>query len=627
MRLTSDLIFHNLSEGIFVLDETGRITTCNPAASAITGYETTEIEAKPFYAVGDGQGDPIKYRYELEQALKKKKLVVEGWKLRKDSTRYWAETSYFPVFDESESLIGYCVLLRDMTEEKKKQLDLLESEERYRLMVEAIRDYSIFMLDPDGYVVTWNEGGTFIHGYTESEILGRHFSVFYSSADQFEEKPKKKLQIARDSGSYREEGWRVKKDGSLFWASVVLTALFNDRNALIGYSKVTRDLTERLKDEEVLRQSEARYRSLVEQVGDYGIFMLDTKGRIISWNEGARRIKGYSAEDVIGKYFSIFYPEEDILNGKPAWELKVARSTGKYEEEGWRLRKDGTRFWANIVITATYDAEGRLSGFSKVTRDLTERKMSEQALQDSSDKYRQLAEELSVTNSELSSVNRELEQFTAIVSHDLKEPVRTVRSFLHLMDQHLDQQKFDLLKPSIGKGIQAAQRMHDLIDNLLHYSQISKIGLHRQKLKVEEVIGEAIQNLNDAVEQSGAQIRVDSDVPVIYGDRVQLVQLFQNLLANAVKFTKGSVPEVRVRSWMEDGNVRFVVEDNGIGISPENLEKIFEIFRRLHFVNQYPGNGVGLAVCKKVVERHRGKIWAESVQGNGASFHIVLPKI
>lgn len=627
MHLNSDLIFHNLAEAIFVLDETGRVTTCNAAASAITGYEDTEVETKPFYTIGDGEADPIKYRHQLGQALQKKKLVVEGWKLRKDGTRYWAEASYSPVFDESQRLAGYCVVLRDMTEQKKKQLDLNESEERYRLMVEAIRDYSIFMLDPDGYVVTWNEGGTFIHGYGEGEILGRHFSVFYPSADLLDEKPRKKLQVARESGSYREEGWRVKKDGSLFWASVVLTALFNDRNVLIGYSKVTRDLTERLKEEEVLRQSEARYRSLVEQVGDYGIFMLDTKGRIISWNEGARRIKGYSAEDVIGKYFSIFYPEEDILNGKPAWELKIARSTGKYEEEGWRLRKDGTRFWANIVITATYDTEGRLSGFSKVTRDLTERKMSEQALQDSSDKYRQLAEELSVTNSELSSVNRELEQFTAIVSHDLKEPVRTVRSFLHLMDQHLAQEKFELMRPSIGKGIQAAKRMHDLIDNLLHYSQISKIGLQRQKLKVEGVIGEAIQNLNDAVEQSGGQIRVESGVPFIYGDRVQLVQLFQNLLANALKFTKGKVPEVAVRSWMDNGSVRFVVEDKGIGISPENLEKIFEIFRRLHFANQYSGNGVGLAVCKKVVERHRGKIWAESVQGNGASFHIVLPKI
>lgn len=627
MHLNSDLIFHNLSEGIFLLDETGRITACNATANAITGYDCAELEARPFYTIGDGQDDPIKFRYELDQAQKKKKFVAEGWKLRKDRTRYWAETSYSPVFDESGNLVGYCIMLRDITDQKRRQLDLLESEERYRLMVEAVRDYSIFMLDPEGNVVTWNDGGTLIHGYAESEILGKHFSVFYPSADQLDDKPRKKLQLACDNGSYRETGWRVKKDGSLFWAGVALTALFNDRNVLIGYSKVTSDLTGQLKDEKILRQSEARYRSLVEQVGDYGIFMLDTKGRIISWNEGARRIKGYTAEDVIGKYFSIFYPEEDILNGKPAWELKVARSSGKYEEEGWRLRKDGSRFWANIVITAVYDTEGRLSGFSKVTRDLTERKMSEQALQESSNKYRQLAAELSVTNNELSSVNRELEQFTAIVSHDLKEPVRTVRSFLHLLDKYVEQERFDLLKPGIGKGILAAQRMHDLIDNLLHYSQISKIGLQRQKLKVEEVIGEAVQNLNDAIEQSEAQIRVDSEVPFVYGDRVQLVQLFQNLLANALKFTNGSTPEVAVKSWTENGSVRFVVEDNGIGISPQNLEKIFEIFRRLHFASQYPGNGVGLAVCKKVVERHRGAIWAESEEGKGASFHIMLPKI
>ncbi|WP_222837313.1 PAS domain-containing sensor histidine kinase [Dyadobacter fermentans] len=627
MHLNYDLIFRSCSEGIFVLDETGRITACNAAASAITGYDDTDLECKPFFTIGDGQDDPIKYRYELDQALKKKSLVVEGWKLKKDQTRYWAETSYSPLFDDFQKHVGFCVLMRDITEKKQHQFQLLQSEERYRLMVEAIRDYSIFMLDPEGHVITWNDGGTFVHGYAESEILNKHFSVFYSASDVIDDKPRKALQTASESGSYREEGWRVKKDGSLFWANVVLTALYNDRNKLIGYSKVTRDLTDRLKSEDVLRQSEARYRSLVEQVGDYGIFMLDIRGRIISWNEGARRIKGYSADDVIGKYFSIFYPEEDILNGKPAWELKVARATGKYEEEGWRLRKDGSRFWANIVITAVYDTEGRLSGFSKVTRDLTERKMNEQALQESSDRYKQLVDELSVTNSELSSVNRELEQFTAIVSHDLKEPVRTVRSFLHLMDRHVDQQNYDNLRLSIGKGILAAQRMHDLIDNLLHYSQISKVGLQRQKLRVEEVIGEAIQNLDDAVAQSGAKIQVESLVPFIYGDRVQLVQLFQNLVANALKFTNGSTPEVTVKSWMENGSVRFVVSDNGIGISPENLEKIFEIFRRLHFANQYPGHGVGLAVCKKVVERHRGRIWAESAQGKGASFHILLPKI
>lgn len=625
MPLNEDLIFRHSGEALFMLDEAGIIKSCNPAATAVTGYDEQEIQDKPFYTIGDGQDDPIKYRYELDQALLRRKLTVEGWKLRSDRSRYWAETSYSPILEEGGKALGYCVLLRDVTDRKQQQLAVQESEERYRLMVEAVRDYSIFMLDPEGYIVTWNDGGALIHGYAESEILGKHFSVFYPPGEQTVEKTQRELQLARDTGSYREEGWRVKKGGSLFWASVVLTALFNDQNKLIGFSKVTRDLTERLKSEEALRQSEARYRSLVEQVGDYGIFMLDTKGRIVSWNEGARRIKGYAADEVIGKYFSIFYPEEDNLNSKPAWELQVARSTGKYEEEGWRLRKDGSRFWANVVITAVSDSEGRLVGFSKVTRDLTERKLSEQALQDSSDRFKRLAGELSVTNGELSVVNRELEQFTAIVSHDLKEPLRSVRSFLHLMDLHLSQGKYDLLKPSIGKGILAAQRMQDLIDNLLHYTQISKLDLHHRRLDVADVIGEAVQNLNEAIVQSGAEIRIECGNTSMYGDRVQLVQLFQNLLANALKFTNGDAPKVDVRCWMENGDVRFVVEDNGIGISPIHLEKIFEIFRRLHFTSQYPGTGVGLAVCKKVVERHRGKIWAESEPGKGASFYITLP--
>lgn len=277
------------------------------------------------------------------------------------------------------------------------------------------------------------------------------------------------------------------------------------------------------------------------------------------------------------------------------------------------------------MITAVSDSEGRLVGFSKVTRDLTERKLSEQALQDSSDRYKRLAEELSVTNGELSVVNRELEQFTAIVSHDLKEPLRSVRSFLHLMDLHLGQEKYDLLKPSIGKGILASQRMQDLIDNLLHYTQISKLDLHHRWLDVGEVIGEAVQNLNEAILQSDAEVHVECGSTTMYGDRMQLVQLFQNLLANALKFTNGTVPRVNVRCWLEHSDVRFVVEDNGIGISPLHLEKIFEIFRRLHFTSQYPGTGVGLAVCKKVVERHRGRIWAESEPGKGASFYITLP--
>lgn len=624
MPITNDIILRHLNEGVFVLDPTGKILSCNPAASSITGYQEDEIRNEPFHKLGNDDRDVIKYQYELDQALQKKKVVVEGWKMRKDGNKYWSETSYAPIFDAGGHC-GFCVVLRDISEKKQVESALLKSEERYRLMVEAVKDYSIFMLDPHGHILTWNDGGGVIQGYAESEVLGRHFSMFYTTSDLLDHKPERELEIAKQTGAYREEGWRVKKGGSLFWASVVLTALFNDQNKFIGYSKVTRDLTDRVQNEDSLRQSEARYRSLVEQVGDYGIFMLDTKGRIISWNEGARRIKGYNAEDVIGKYFSIFYPQEDIVDGKPSRELRIARTTGKYEEEGWRLRKDGTRFWANIVITAVYDTEHRLTGFSKVTRDLTERKLAEQSLQESSNKYRQLVQELWTTNRQLSAANRELEQFTTIVSHDLKEPVRTVKSFLHLINQHIQQKKYELLDKSVAKSIQGAQRMQDLIDNLLHYSQISKTDLNREELNMADIVMEAQQNLEEAIQKSGAGISLDIGSVELLGDRVQLVQLFQNLLSNALKFTDEQKPEVTVHSSSENGIVTIVVTDNGIGIPEEHLEKIFGVFRRLHFPGQYPGTGVGLAICKKVVERHSGKIWAESRPGQGASFHITLP--
>ncbi|MCE6989598.1 PAS domain-containing sensor histidine kinase [Dyadobacter sp. CY323] len=622
--ITNEVVFKHLSEGVLVLDTSGRIVSSNPAACDITGYSEDDIKGKPFHTLGSGDGDLFQYQYERDQALQHQKLVVEGWKVKQNGHKFWCETCYAPIFDEGRHG-GFCVVLRDISERKQMQIELLASEERYRLMVEAVKDYSIFMLDPQGHIITWNDGGGLIQGYSESEVIGKHFSMFYTATDLIEKKPERELDIARDTGVYREEGWRVKKGGSLFWASVVLTALFNDQNKLIGYSKVTMDLTGRLQHEESLRLSEARYRSLVEQVGDYGIFILDTKGRIGSWNEGAKRIKGYTAQEVIGKYFSIFYPEEDILSGKPARELRIARATGKYEEEGWRLRKDGSRFWANIVITAVYDAEHLLTGFSKVTRDLTERKLAEQSLQARSDEYRQLVQELMNTNNALSAVNQELEEFTAIVSHDLKEPVRSVKSYLHLIEQQIAQQKYELISNSVVKSIKGTQRMQELIDNLLRYSQVSKTDLRREKLDLDDVLTEALQNLDDAIKKSGAQISKDITTRGLFGDRVQLAQLFQNLLANALKFTDGKAPEVSIRSWTESGEIRIVVSDNGIGIAQQHLEKVFGVFKKLHFASQYPGTGMGLAICKKVVERHNGRIWAESPPGQGASFHITVP--
>ncbi|MEV7970395.1 PAS domain S-box protein [Sphaerisporangium sp. NPDC088356] len=248
------------------------------------------------------------------------------------------------------------------------------------LLVQSVIDYAIFMLDPSGRIISWNAGAQRIKGYAAEEIIGKHFSVFYPPEDIAAGKPDWELEVAVAEGRLEDEGWRLRQDGTRFWANVVITALFDNTGRLRGFGNVTRDMTERRKAEQALRESEERFRFLIQNVIDYAIFMLDPSGRIISWNAGAQRIKGYAAEEIIGKHFSVFYPPEDIAAGKPDWELEVAVAEGRLEDEGWRLRQDGTRFWANVVITALFDNTGRLRGFGKVTRDMTERRSAERAL-------------------------------------------------------------------------------------------------------------------------------------------------------------------------------------------------------------------------------------------------------
>ncbi|GHG30720.1 MULTISPECIES: PAS domain-containing sensor histidine kinase [Amycolatopsis] len=255
-------------------------------------------------------------------------------------------------------------------------------DDRFRLLVQGVLDYGIFMLDTEGRIATWNAGAQRIKGYAAEEIIGQHFSVFYPTEDVAAGKPARELEIAVAEGRLEDEGWRLRKDGTRFWANVVITALYDEQGRLQGFGKVTRDMTERRNAELALRESEERFRLLVQGVLDYAIFMLDTGGHISSWNAGAQRIKGYAAEEIIGQHFSVFYPAEDVAAGKPARELEIAVAEGRLEDEGWRLRKDGTRFWANVVITALYDEQGRLHGFGKVTRDMTERRNAEQALRE-----------------------------------------------------------------------------------------------------------------------------------------------------------------------------------------------------------------------------------------------------
>ncbi|MBK8364296.1 MAG: PAS domain S-box protein [Bacteroidetes bacterium] len=336
--------------------------------------------------------------------------------------------------------------------------DSIDGDNLYQRMIEEIQDYAIILLDTNGIVRNWNLGAQKIKYYSEEEIVGKHFSTFYFDEDIRNKLPDKLIEQARSAGRAIHEGWRKRKDGSKFWGSITITAIHSGEKIVIGFCKVTRDLTDRKIWEDSLRDSEERYHQMIAEVQDYAIILLDINGIIQNWNAGAERIKGYRSDEVIGKKFELFYTPEDLNSKMPDRLLNYAKEHGKAVQEGWRVRKDGTRFWGTIVITALHNKENEVIGFSKVTRDLTQQKIAE--------------EKLAAYLTELEIQNRDLEQFAYVASHDLQEPLRKIQTFAELIQENYDDREF--VNKYFEKLEFSAQRMSDLIKSLLNYSRLSK---------------------------------------------------------------------------------------------------------------------------------------------------------
>jgi len=359
-----------------------------------------------------------------------------------------------------------------------------------------------------------------------------------------------------------------------------------------------------------LQESERRFRLLVEEVRDYAIFMLDPAGFVTSWNAGAQRIKGYRVEEAIGLHLSRFYPPEEIEKGTVDKLLAAAAAEGRAESEGWRVRRDGSRFWASITLTALHDPERRLIGYSKITRDLTERKRAEGLLQQQA--------------AELARSNKELQGFTSIASHDLQEPLRMVTTFMQLVAERCQGQLDAETNEFIGYAVDGATRMRQLISDLLAYSRVTSSVEEKVPVDFEQIFQEVLRDLEMMIRDSGAGITYDP-MPMVIAIPTQITQLFQNLLTNAIKFSGPDPPQIHVSAQVGPAEWTFSVCDNGIGIRSEYFDRIFVMFKRLHDRTQFAGTGIGLAICKRIVERHHGRIWVESTPGRGSTFFFTLP--
>jgi PAS domain S-box-containing protein len=508
--------------------------------------------------------------------------------------------------------------------------DLRQSEERFKLLVESVRDYAIFMLDPGGQVLTWNAGAERFKGYRANEIIGQHFSRFYPPEEVARGLPEHELEVASKEGTFEDEGWRVRKDGTLFWANVVITAMRDTQGELVGFAKVTRDLTQRRAHEEDLRRSEERFRLLIEGIADYAIFMLDPNGRISTWNMGAERIKGYAANEIIGQHFSIFYPQDAKDSGWPDHELREAAEKGKFTDTGWRLRKDGTTFWANVTITALRDDAGKLLGFAKLTRDLTDAKRAE-AMETANQQREEMLDAERNARMAAQRATRLKDEFLATLSHELRTPLSAILGWTQL-----------LLRPEASKGPEEQKRAIEiidrnaraqvkLIDDLLDLSRVmtGKLRLDLHQVSLASIVEAAVDSARPSAEVKSIRLTaiLSSNQDIVSADSARLQQVVWNLLTNAIKFTpKGG--QVQVLLQRINSHLELSVSDTGIGIPANYLPHVFDRFSQKDSstTRAFGGLGLGLAIAKQLVELHGGSIRAASLgEGRGATFSIQLP--
>jgi len=491
------------------------------------------------------------------------------------------------------------------------------SDETYRMLVEAVMDYAIFLLDTEGRIRSWNPGAQRLKGYDAGEIIGQPFSTFFTAEDRALGRPEHALRTAHREGRFESEGWRVRKDGSRFWALAGLDAGRDKDGRVIGFAKVTRDVTERRAAQQALAESERRFRLLVQGVTDYAIFMLDPEGRVAEWNSGARRIKGYEAQEIMGQHFSRFYTEEDRAAGMPERALKTARAEGRFDAEGWRVRKDGTHFWASVVIDPIHDEDGTLIGFAKVTRDITERREAQLASENARERMAELQR------------LEALGELVGGVAHNYSNLIQVVLSGIRLAKSVAGEN--EQLSRILAEISAAAEKRAGLTEHLLAFSR--NLPTRPEVIDTAKEVAEAADLLCRSIPGS-IQIKLDlaDNLWPIRVDAVQLELALLNVGLNA----RDAMPEGGVLAIIAENlvlhegpsglagrGVAIRLRDTGTGIPREVLGRVCEPF----FSTKPRGRSTGLRLSQAhgFAEHAGGTLRIISEPGRGTEVTFFLP--
>jgi len=600
-----DLIF----DAVIVRNAKDEITYWNRGAEELYGWDAEEVLGKVTHelfqtvfpkALAEIQAEILETGYWEAELMHRRRdgsvaTVSSRWVLRRD-----AEGNPSGILESN----------RDIGRSKQE-------EQKFRNLLESAPD-AIVIVDQKGLIQLINAQTEKLFGYTRAELIGAPVETLvpqcfrgrhWSHREGYAQSPQ-----PRSMGAGLELYGR-RKDGTEFPIEISLSPLETAEGTLV--CSAIRDVTQRKQLAERHRENELRFRLLIDAVKDYAIISLDADGLVTTWNTGAERLKGYSSGEIIGQHMSRFYPQADIARRKPDQELQQAASTGHMEDQGWRVRKDGSHFWAEVAITAVHDSAGKLIGFLKIAKDIT-------AKRDAEDQIQKLNSELTQRVEELGTVNRELESFSYSVSHDLRAPLRHVDGFARILKEEYSPTLPEDAIRYLDRILEAATHMGQLIDDLLNLARIGRREMKREGVRIANVVKQAIAELPSEAQERHIEWRIEP-LPEMNCDAGLLKLVFSNLLSNAVKFTrKQPIAVIEIGARMTGGVATIFVRDNGVGFDPRYADKLFGVFQRLHRHEDFEGTGVGLATVQRIIRRHGGEIWAESQVNSGTTFSFTL---